>query len=293
MGKIPFNIFAVIVCYNPDWEKLIQLTSKLIGSGVVPIVVDNGIFSKRFEGFPEVEYMALGDNFGIAEAQNIGISSALDKQADAVLFFDQDSEISADFITNLCSPMRYGNENVVAPIFRSKRYGFFYKVVKYSPGKGIKKIKPSVGEDFYTNIAISSGTLVKRSVFEKVGLMKAEFFIDYVDTEWCLRAYSVGIKVYVNTAAIMDHEIGDKTLNFGQFNVPVHSGYRRYYRIRNSFHLLRCSHVPKYLAIREITYSIIHQLILVAFCPNKRGYLKSLFYGIKDGLLNKTGKWIS
>lgn len=65
-------------------------------------------------------------------------------------------------------------------------------------------------------------------------------FIDYVDTEWCFRALSKGYKLYMSEKAVMRHSVGDDTINLLNFKIPVHSGYRRYYRVRNLFSCGKC-----------------------------------------------------
>lgn len=285
------SLYSVIVCYNPDWLNIFKLTATLKASGVKSIIIDNSDNAAQLKSKIDFEYIPLHSNFGIAEAQNKGIELALGYGAQSIIFFDQDSTIENDFIQKLASPILNDGENIVAPIFKSIKHGFFYKIVRCLPNGKIKKITPEVGSNFYTNIVISSGTMVKSSVFKKVGLMKTEFFIDYVDTEWCLRANGFGFNIYVNTCAVMQHEIGDKTISLGKFNVPVHSAYRRYYRIRNSFHLFRLEHIPKKLAIREIIFSLLHQILLILLCGNKTSYIKSLLYGVKDGFSGRLGRW--
>lgn len=284
------KLFSVIVCFNPDWDNVKSLVNALNDAEVHSIVVDNSDSVHEFSSSSIFEYLPLCTNLGIAEAQNKGVELALTAGADAVIFFDQDSRISTNFISLLIEPLITGDENIVAPIFKSIKHGFFYKIVKYLPSGKIEKITPVIGENFHTNIAISSGTVVKKAVIEKVGLMKSELFIDYVDTEWCLRAYKMGYEVCINTNAVMDHEIGDTTIKLFKFNVPIHSAFRRYYRIRNSFLLFRYDHIPKKLAVREALFSVIHQLILILYCDNKIGYVKTLFKGIRDGVLNRAGK---
>ncbi|WP_215426436.1 glycosyltransferase family 2 protein [Agarivorans albus] len=284
-------MYSVIVCYNPDWNhvlsNLIQVLSK---SGVKAVVVDNSDESLELTGDCDFEYLSFNVNLGIAEAQNRGIKLALNQGAQAIVFFDQDSLIKEGFIQTLISPVIDKDEDIVAPIFKSIKYGFYYDILSCLPSGGLKKIPPEKGRDFYTNIAISSGTVVNSSVFSKVGLMNSELFIDYVDTEWCLRAYHYGFKVYVNTSAVMEHEIGDHTISIGRYSVPVHSPQRRYYRLRNSFILARFTHVPRKLMIREVIFSFLHHLVLIYFEGKKIDYLKSMYCGVRDGVLNRSGK---
>jgi rhamnosyltransferase len=279
------KIISVIVCFHPDCENVTRLIDSLALSGVSSIVVDNSDSVNLFSASHSFEYIFIGENLGIAEAQNRGIQLAFSGDAAAVIFFDQDSRINDRFIGTLVEPLTRGDEDIVAPIFKSIKYGFFYDIVRSLPSGRREKITPTVGNDFYTNIAISSGTVVTKSVIDKVGLMKPDLFIDYVDTEWCLRASALGFRIYINTNAVMEHEIGDEIIRLGNFNVPVHSAFRRYYRIRNSFLLFRYSHVPTLLAVREISVSVAHQFFLIIFCKDKFNYVKSLYEGTRDGLL--------
>lgn len=52
-----------------------------------------------------------------------------------------------------------------------------------------KKVFPSkVNARLEVSCVISSGMSVKKKTLDMVGGMKDELFIDYVDTEWCMRA---------------------------------------------------------------------------------------------------------
>jgi len=56
---------------------------------------------------------------------------------------------------------------------------------------------------------LSSGSLVPLDVIDKVGGMEEELFIDQVDTEWCLRARSMGYRVFGAFGAILEHRLGE------------------------------------------------------------------------------------
>ncbi|MEI7100767.1 glycosyltransferase family 2 protein, partial [Klebsiella pneumoniae] len=73
-------------------------------------------------------------NEGIAKAQNIGIRFAKENAADGVIFFDQDSEISDNFVESLISDYmsvsKYGNAiGMIGPTFMDSRYKFYYKQI--------------------------------------------------------------------------------------------------------------------------------------------------------------------
>ena len=280
-------IFAVIVTYNPIQDNLTSLINALKNNQVTPVIVDNGSAEPVTA---ECEIIKLESNLGIAKAQNVGIEYALSFSPDALIFFDQDSSIKDNtFIASLYEPISNRRAQITAPVFIDNARGFIYPIVEITKHGGRIKHYPSSDKpEFFVNNAISSGTMVEPKALKKIGYMLDSLFIDYVDTEWCLRAASKNLKVLIVPSARMIHSIGDKTLKIGRFYIPKHSPFRRYYRIRNSFFLLRLSYVPKVMALREIIFSIIHQGILILFSKGERvAYLKSLIRGCKDGVLGR------
>ena len=287
------NVFSVIVTYNPDWQAVRLLSHQLSESGGNIVIVDNSEVPSNNVIIDNCNILNLGENKGIATAQNQGIDYCMEQGADIIVFFDQDSTISGGFIEKLIEPIIMKNENIVAPTFIDAEKGFFYPIVSVSKLGFRTKITPSKSSaTFYTNTAISSGTAVKASVFDIVGKMQDELFIDYVDTEWCLRCHHAGINVLILPDNQMVHSIGDKSFKVLGFTVPVHSAYRRYYRVRNSFELLRLKHIPTILGVREVIFSIIHQFLLVITQQGKRKeYIKYGLIGIWHGICGVRGKF--
>jgi len=289
------KITAVVITYNPTINSLQKLIDNIRNQNIKLILVDNASSNKN-DWIPslianeDLKIIELEDNMGIAFAQNEGILIATEQKSDYIIFFDQDSSIPDGFVRQLLdgsesAKQRGGKIAAVGAIFVDSRYGFYYPIIKLSPNGRRKKINPSHHKDlFEASLIISSGTLVSSKAIEEIGMMNTSFFIDYVDTEWCLRAINKGYKIYAVPAARMEHAIGDASIKILKWRVPVHSAFRRYYRIRNSFYLWKLPHVPKLLSMREIAFSLIHQFILIAFCRDRIGYLKSLWTGVRDGI---------
>lgn len=280
-------IYSIIVTYNPNESNLTLLVNALISSGVTPIIVDNA--SKEDFSAP-CHLIKLDSNYGIAKAQNRGIKYALRQNAEAIIFFDQDSSIVDElFIKKLYQPILDKKASITAPVFTDLARGFIYSIVDIDKHGKITKYYPAVDDaPFKVSNVISSGTMVDVQALTEIGYMVDELFIDYVDTEWCLRAYNKGFDILVIPNARMTHSIGDKTLKLGAFYVPKHSPFRRYYRIRNAFYLLRQAYIPKRLAYREISFAIIHQMILIAVAKGERlAYISSFYRGLRDGTLGR------
>ncbi|MCS2156063.1 rhamnosyltransferase [Scandinavium sp. H11S7] len=279
---------AIIVTYNPDISRVKNLISSLQKQQCDYFVIDNSPY--EITEFTPERYKWLGGNKGIAQAQNDGILLALELNYPYIIFFDQDSNIQEDFVIKLLMEMKKNSYPICAPVFFDEKYGFEYAITDIDAKGNRRKIfSDGKRETFTSSVAISSGTLVKANLFESVGLMDSRLFIDYVDTEWCLRCFQQGISINIIPSARMYHSIGDNSLKLGRFRVPIHSAVRRYYRTRNSIHLLRYKHVPKKMAFRELIFSIIHNIILTVALLNI-SYLKMSYFAIVDGVLNRWGE---
>ncbi len=293
MKCLPHYMYAIIVSFNPEMANLISLIEALNAQGVKSIVIDNGTVNEQdADKLNNIAiFKRLEENAGIAKAQNIGIDIAKKEDAKFLIFFDQDSQISSTFIHDLIKDFNSLNPEsnkiaAIGPTFTDSRYGFYYKVLKIDKLGLRKKLRPETfSAPFEASVIISSGMLMPIDILDDIGVMNESLFIDYVDTEWCLRAVSKGYKIYVATSAVMSHAIGDAMVKVFIFNVPVHSPFRRYYRVRNGYFLTRMPHIPPLVKLRENIFNIIHQFVLIATQKNKRkDYIKSLYKGIKDGL---------
>lgn len=289
------GVFAIVITYNPTLGHLWRLISALTGQVEKIILVDNGSANlaelrSACDGQAQIELIALAHNMGIAFAQNTGVDFARSSGAQYVIYFDQDSLITAQFVQplkaaflSLCQTHKVA---LVAPVFKDEKQGFFYPLIWLNRHGLRRKIIPTGNETqpIPVSIAISSGTFTSMAVMDAVGSMRSDFFIDYVDIEWCLRARQAGYALFAIPAVTMVHSIGDRSIPFLKWRLVIHSEWRRYYRIRNGFLLLRLPHVPKILAMREVLINLVHQCMLLVTQKNRKLQLRYLLRAVRDGL---------
>lgn len=287
------NIYCIIVCYNPDVENLFRICNALLLSKTKVILIDNSedCYIKELSKNWDVELIDLNENCGIAKAQNIGIRYAIEKNAEILVFFDQDSEIDNYFIPNLTSALIKNKPMVFSPIFYDKDHGFRFPSYKLNRFGLLKQIEVADNDEVYTaDVIISSGSGATKEVFDIVGFMNEDYFIDFVDTEWSLRCHSKGIPILVNPKAKMIHAIGDRSINLYFIRLFVHSPLRSFYKVRNSFLFIRNVDVPFLMGLKEIVSALVHNFLIILFVKEKKMYLGNYFQAICDGLLNKKGK---
>lgn len=250
MTTVAVRVVAIVVTYHPELARL-QLQLKALFDQVASIViVDNASDSDvdawsqdLVEQSPHV--IRLKRNHGIAVAQNIGIQWAREQAATHVLLMDQDSVPSDDMVGTLLAALhvsedvaavgpRYldARQNAPSPFVRISWLRF--KRLAWDPGQPI----------VHVDCLIASGSLIPMTVMDQVGPMREDLFIDYVDTEWCLRARSLGLQCFGVCSASMTHSLGEAPYFFLGRSFPVHSPVRHYYQVRNAILLNREKWVP-------------------------------------------------
>ena len=87
------HIVGVVVWYHPA-EKEVEALSLYMNDVERVVVVDNSETDNSVlcEQLPNVQYISLGENKGIAAALNVGCNEAMKKGAEWVLTMDQDSQ---------------------------------------------------------------------------------------------------------------------------------------------------------------------------------------------------------
>ena len=290
------TLYAIIVTYHPDVPHLLNLIHQLSEQQMEVVVVDNtGI--QTFDVPASVEIIRLPQNEGIASAQNHGIRYALNHNADFICFFDQDSTIDPHYRKHIIEDWYTASQKTdkplatIGPLLRHRHHHFYYKAITYSKWGVRRRIEVShIQQPEEVGSIISSGSIVSAEAMRQVGLMLDDLFIDYVDTEWCLRARHQGYAIFMSHQTVMQHTIGDKVIHLFNFPIAIHKASRRYFIVRTAFWMFSLPHVPKLLALREVVITQIQQLILVATQKDKKSYLKTWWQGIKDGVAGRPSR---
>ena len=140
---------------------------------------------------------------------------------------------------------------------------------------------------------ITSGSLYDLAAYQKIGPFREDFFIDYVDTEYCLRGKEKGYKIVVACKAHLEHRQGErqKRVFLGRDHYPTfHSPLRWYFFGRNRIIMLRqyAFRFPHWL-LYEIVASLYTFTKMLLFETQKWAKLYALFQGTLDGIRGHMG----
>lgn len=290
------RVYAVVVSYRCDFDRLSMQFERLLPQVERIVWVDNGRGPQDpgwMGRWPSnrVQTLWLGGNHGIGFAQNQGIDCAIRDGATHVLLMDDDSLPAPDMVHHLMraltdqASIAAAGPNYADARRRQTRSPFFR--MQWS---GIHRLTPHVGgEACDVDYLISSGMLIPVAVLQRVGPMREDFFIDWVDVEWCFRARRLGYALRGVFDARMEHRVGGDIVRVLGREVALHPPWRHYYQVRNLVLLFRAPGLPARvrwaMAIRQIQRL---GAILLAVSP-RRDYIRSWVQGLVDGLRGRTG----
>jgi rhamnosyltransferase len=234
------DVCAILVTYHPDPEFPERL-SRVCAQVGATIVVDNGSSAAELDmlqtssGNLSTTLIANRDNLGVARALNIGVARATTLGFGWVLLLDQDSVVDDDMVRTLCAiHASYPERERLAVIGAGFRDG--------NSRAAAAQIHEPRGQWDEVESVITSGSMLPLSVYRDIGPFRDDFFIDYVDIEYCYRARAKGYRVIKTRQALMSHAIGLPTqhrLLWVRYQATNHSPDRRYYIARNDTVLLR------------------------------------------------------
>jgi rhamnosyltransferase len=233
------NLCAIVITYHPDAalpDRLDRIRPQVNGI----VIVDNGSTDVERQMLRDaastrsLEVIFNGQNLGVARALNIGIQRAAALGYSSVLLLDQDSCVAEDMVETLMVARGSFPDNE-----RLAVVGSGFNEVNRGPDMGTA----AMGDEWVeVKSTITSGSWLPLAAYSAIGPFREEFFIDHVDTEYCLRARANGYRVIKTRKELMSHAIGSPTqhaLPWGKKWTTNHSADRRYYFARNDTVMLR------------------------------------------------------
>jgi GT2 family glycosyltransferase len=300
-----FSIASVTVAYNGaevlgrHLESLRNQNRKLD-----EIVIVNNASTDHTAGVlatkhPDVTVLTLSENGGVGGGLAAGLEyAAIEKKHDWVWIFDQDSLPAPDALECLLSALTQidkaeeGTAAILAPVCVNPETGIQYPPLSW---RG-RYYVPSFGEAGeaikFVDMVISSGSLMRRQAIEKVGLPRADFFMDFVDFEHCLRLRRHGFCIAIVRDSIINHAIGSPTTLklFGRTKQWTdHVPWREYYMARNETFTM-WEYSPKLATKTYVLYRLLHHSMgILLFGQKKLACLRMIWRGFLDGRAGRLG----
>ena len=210
------------------------------------IVVDNGSNDGSAEYIarhcPDVKLLVLQKNIGFGSACNIAISKVLkEKKHDFIFLLNNDATVNPDTLSEL---IKAAKKYPDAGIFGAKVYyndkpdTVWYAGARRRQGvlAATDMARGQIDQGQFegcceVDYIFAAAMLVRCSVFEKVGLFDARFFIYLEDLDLCIRAQNARFSlVFVPNA---------KVWHKGSASTSKNVSLRRYYMAKSTVHFLK------------------------------------------------------
>jgi len=264
------KVFIVILNWNGKKDTLECLNSlkKIDYKNYKIIVIDNGSKNDSVKEikkeFPYAYILKNKTNLGFAEGSNIGIRYALKNNADYVLLLNNDTKVDGKFLPEMISLAESDEKiGIVCPkvYFYSKPKFLQYAGLRFNFNKG-ESLLLGYGEkdggqfDKIREADFCGGTcmLVKKEVFERIGLLDKDYFAYFEDNDFGFKARKAGYKIIFCPKARIWHKVSAST--GGQTN-PT----KEYYLTRNNLIFMK-----KYSRKSQLINFMPHYLIKSTLC---------------------------
>lgn len=287
------EIYLVMVTFFPQHNTLVNIGRLFrLWPQLQMVVVDNSgyaagssaqsFFDELTNQYPEIRIIRNQNNLGIATALNQGADYAIQSGCNWLVTLDQDTELDTAYFSALNAAMQtMPQDRPIAMIGVN-----YYNLVMSRPGHAICEQGASY---LAVSDVITSGSLVSLAAFKSLGGFLDKFFIDMVDTEFCLRARQQGYRIFFLQRPLMKHALGYKEsislLGF-RFNFSAHVPFRRYFIVRNTIYLIRqyCRFDCGWSLSMLFVY--LPKVLVKALLTGRRSEsLYRMACGLRDGLL--------
>ena len=297
-------VASVTVAYNAarvlprQIEALLRQTRPLQEIIVVDNASTDGTGAMLEKSYPQVTVLRMPENLGAAGAWASGLSyAALEKHHDWVWNFDDDSVPAVDSLAKLLGGIGSLNGlqtevGMIAPMPVHQETRTYYPPLFWRDGF----VRPSAEQMreplWFADLVIASGSLTRREVVERIGLPRADFFMDFFDFEYSLRARAHGYKIAIVPGAELGHEMGDaRTVWFpGRSRLwTSYAPWREYYNSRNiayaAWHLYPNRGTKRFV----LKHLVRHAGAVVLFSSRKTACIGKMIQGVWDGYRAKMG----
>lgn len=266
------------------------------------IVVDNASADGTREllaaQYPEVTVLNLPENRGVGGALSAGLAyTTTIKKHDWTWLLDDDSVPLPDGLQRLLGGFQQLGEAtsdiaILAPVAVHQETQLATPGYLWRNGLRLPGVEATNQEVFFADIVISSGTLIRKEAIETVGLPRADFFMDFVDHELCLRLRRHGYRIAVVTGCRLSHAIGEpRRINFFGFQKAWsdHAPWREYYMTRNEIFTIWAFY-PDWKTKSSVMRRLFrHAVGVLLFGEQKISCLRMMWQGFLDGCAGRLG----
>ncbi len=239
----PPRVYTIVLNYlrSDDTVRCVDSLRASTHRNQFPVVVDNGsdapARAELAAGIGATPLIQSEANLGYAGGNNLGIRYALDRNADYVWILNPDTVVEPDSLERLVQTMsRFPEAGIIGSRLVRGDDGttvlFNGGIIDWS--RAAKPVLPDMGKperDVKTktvtqiDYATGASMLVRRRLFDEVGLLPERYFLYFEETDFNIRARRAGWRILL--------EPRSRVLHYRRSWGAVPAPYYVYYYVRN------------------------------------------------------------
>lgn len=239
-----------------------------------------------------IEVLVNHNRGGLAGAYNRGAEWLLARGCELIFLFDQDSRLRTGFFERMLAAAAglAGQPFILGPVIYERRLQRYMPVLDPAPGWPRPVPMDGKGKELVPSLCvISSGSAISAAAWHRLGGFREDYFIEYLDVEYALRAWHRGVPVYTHAAAVLEQQAGD-IVRHGRHYSTRHPAWRRYYMARNAMHALRLYPGRSGLLFGGLCLLLYQACGVLRFERARRHKLAAMLIGLVDGLRGRMGR---
>jgi hypothetical protein len=300
-------VTAVIVHWKnaDDTAECLESLSQVEYPELTVCLVNNNskdLDEARFrQAFPRIQFVHSRQNLGLTGGNNLGIRKALEDGADFILLLNPDTVVRRNLIRALLPHFHDPDVAIVGPVITYYEHperiwfagGNYSRILGYTRhprmGSSVKPEGTPYGAAHPVSWINTCAMMVRREVFEGVGLFSEEFFIFFDEAEFCLRAAEAKLKCVLVEEELVLHKV---SASIGMRGTNEFTANKAYYFGRNSFILIRkrASGMWKLTSVLSQFLVIFPYWALHCIKGGNASVIGDYVAGMIDGVLGRTGK---
>jgi N-acetylglucosaminyl-diphospho-decaprenol L-rhamnosyltransferase len=232
---------------------------------------ERGMLKMAFDTEPWIETLFPQNNLGFSGGVNFALANLNKASFDAFLLLNNDTVALPDSIRCLSKGMDENGFDMAAPVIycfpeRSKLWarGYFYN--RFAGLITQRDLSVIPGTQFYLS---GCCVLIRRQVFEKIGMLDTSFFMYGEDIEFCYRAVQNGFR----------YGIVDQSRIYHKGNASSQNNSLFYEYHQNRCHLLLCDKLFSNKTARKLSR------VIKVFILAMRALVRGIRYKNTNALL--------
>jgi len=293
------KIHIIILNWNgfPDTLECLESLRKIEYDNYEVVIVDNNssgddvkIVKEKFGDFVK-QIIVAKDNLGFSGGNNLGIKYSLNNGADFILLLNNDTTVEPDFLNKLLDTSKaFPEADILTPrinYYSDKEIiwfagGHISKIRAAGIPDGIGKHERNYFRDRYCNFASGCCMYIKKEVIEKIGYFDENYFLYQEDTDFSLRAYEAGLKIFYASSSKIYHKVSATISKSNSF-------LSLYFSTRNRLYFAK-KNLNRYYYYGIIAFLIITFPIKLFFLRERIKAVKTFLTAFNDMFLQNFGK---